>query len=126
MIIKSLMLGVASVTLLGAAATAWAAESAGSGLVCVPIQNIDSTPAIDDKTILLVLKGHRYKRIDLYGSCPDILFHGFSFTTPETDDLCTSAGLRVVEPGGGPTCMIKDIIDITPDEAQALRKQAKR
>jgi hypothetical protein len=121
---KSLLCGAVLAAVLAGTTAAVAAQSPGSGLVCVPIQTIKGTPAIDDKTILLELNGHQYKRVDLIDFCPDLTFKGFSFAT-STEDLCSSNGLRVNEIAGA-VCMIKDIVDITPDQAMALKKQSKQ
>jgi hypothetical protein len=91
------------------------------GIVCVRIQDIEASPTIDDKTILLELRGHRYKRIDLAARCPDLEFFGFAYRSYD-EELCTTNTLRVVE-SGGTQCMIKDIVDITPEQAQALKKK---
>jgi hypothetical protein len=96
-----------------------AAQTSGPDMVCIPIQEIRQSPAIDNKTILLELNGHKYKRLDLVDVCPGITIEGFSFVT-STDDLCTTNGLRVNETAG-PMCMIKDIVDITAEQARLLQ-----
>ena len=90
---------------------------------CVPMQDMqgNNSPAIDDKTVVLELNGNRYKRVDLENRCPDITIRGFSYETP-TQDLCTTDTLHVNETAGA-ICMIKDIVDITPEEAKALLKK---
>ena len=95
--------------------------SSGHGIVCVHIEDIDASPTIDDKTILLELKGHRYKRIDLVASCPELKFFGFAYRA-YNEEFCTTNALHVIETGGT-QCMIKDIVDITPEQAQALKKR---
>jgi hypothetical protein len=45
--------------------------------------------------------------------------NGFSHST-STGDLCTSDPLRVIEPVGA-TCMIKQIVTISPAEAKLLQ-----
>lgn len=105
-----------------AATPAWATDAKSDHhLVCVPIQEMHNSPAIDDKTILLELNGHRYKRIDLAGSCAGLMDRGFSYET-STQDLCTTNTLHVNDVAGA-VCMIKDIVDISPEEAKALRKK---
>ena len=91
------------------------------GIVCVRTQDIEASPTIDDKTILLELRGHRYKRIDLATSCPELKFYGFAYRSYD-ENLCTTNSLRVMQ-SGGTQCMIKDIVDITPEQAQALKKK---
>jgi len=69
----------------------------------------------------LELKGHRYKRVALVASCPELNFYGFAYRA-YNEQLCTTNALRVIE-SGGTQCMIKDIVDITPEQAQALKKK---
>jgi hypothetical protein len=115
--------------ILGAASLACAAIWSGSstspapanGYTCVPLPQIDQTPAIDSRTVLLKLKGGRYLRMDLQNNCSGITFHGFGFST-STQDLCTTDALRVNEVAGA-TCMIKQIVPISREEADVLQKR---
>lgn len=116
---KFALYGPAMASMLIALASAHAADMKPHKLECVPIQNIQSSPAIDGKTILLELSGHKYKRIDLANTCAGLVFKGFAFDT-STQDLCVTNTLHVNETAGA-HCMIKDIVDITPEEAKALR-----
>jgi hypothetical protein len=97
-----------------------AGEKIGDTQMCVPLQNIDSTPVIDDKTILIKMRGNGgYKRIDLVNRCSGLrIVDGFGHST-STNDLCTTDPLRVLEPVGA-TCMIDKIVTIDKDEAKAL------
>ena len=89
--------------------------------MCVRLNDIDSTEAVDNRTLLLNMRGvNNFKRMDLVAACPGITFEGFRHST-STGDLCTTDPLRVNQPAGA-TCMIKQIVDITPAEAEALRK----
>lgn len=98
------------------------AASAASRQVCIPLMNIDETPIIDDKTILLKQKGpERYRRINLFGSCPGMKFSGYAHST-RTNELCSTDTLVVLEPVGA-TCTIKDIVDISAAEAEALLRR---
>jgi hypothetical protein len=106
-----------------AACAALAAQAAGDKVgdtqTCVPLQFIDSSPVIDDKTILLKMKGGGYKRIDLLNKCSGLhMQRGFAHST-STNDLCTSDPLRVLEPVGA-TCMIDKIVTIDKAEAKEL------
>jgi len=76
---------------------------------------------IDDKTLLIKMRSkNSFKRIDLVGACPGLrMADGFSHTT-STNDLCTTDPLKVNEPVGA-TCMIKQIINISPAEAESLQ-----
>lgn len=92
---------------------------AADGIKCIPLMTIDETPIIDDKTILVKLKaGGRYKRIDLFSSCPGMQFSGYAHST-RTNELCSTDTLVVLQPVGA-SCMIKDIIDISEQEAKGL------
>ena len=94
------------------------------GLTCISVDQIDQTPVIDDRTILIQMRAHgHYKRIDLAQPCPDLQFHGFVHSTPE-NHLCSSDPLRVIGPGGA-VCMIDRIVDIPADEAKALLSRKK-
>ena len=101
-----------------------AGENVGDTQMCVPLMSIDQTPVIDDRTILIKMKGKGgYKRIDLVNRCSGLKFQeGFSHAT-STNDLCTTDPLRVLEPVGS-TCMIEKIVTI--DEAEAKLLMAKR
>jgi hypothetical protein len=116
---KLALYGVAMVAMVIMMAPAHAADVKSKKQECVPIQNIQSSPAIDSKTILLELHGHKYKRIDLANNCSGLTFKGFSYET-STQDLCMTNTLHVNETAGA-NCMIKNIVDITPEEAKALR-----
>jgi hypothetical protein len=95
------------------------AAQAASKQVCIPLMTIAETPIIDDKTILLKQKGpEKYRRIDLLGPCPGMRFNGYAHST-RTNELCSTDVLVVLEPVGA-ICTIKDIVDISKDEAQAL------
>ena len=100
--------------------SAQAAESRpGDRQQCIRLQAVGQTPVIDDRTILVEMKGNGgYKRIDLMNKCVGLKIQGgFSFGT-STQDICTSTGLRVID--GGP-CMIKEIVTIDEAEAKALK-----
>jgi hypothetical protein len=117
---KLTLAGAALIGMAISTLSAWTADTnASKHLTCVPIQNIQGSPAIDSRTILLELNGHKYKRIDLANNCSGVTFKGFSFDT-STQDLCVTNTLHVNEVAGA-NCMIKDIVDITPEEAKALR-----
>ena len=95
------------------------AEKPARTQMCIQASRIDQSPAVDNRTIVLKMKDGSYKRMDLVNSCSDLLFgHGFSFET-SIDELCTSTPLHINEIAGQ-TCMIKQIVDISKDEAKAL------
>jgi hypothetical protein len=96
------------------AATALAAD----GRQCLRLAQIDETPIIDDRTILVKMKGGEFHRVDLRGNCPSLRMSGFAHRTP-SDDLCTSTVLTVRDPGGT-ICTIERIVPITRADADAL------
>lgn len=99
-------------------------ENIGDRQQCIPTGWIDSTVVIDNRTILVEMRGKGYKRIDLANNCSGLkLSGGFSYST-STQDLCTSSTLRVVESGGaGGICVIREIVTIDDQEAKALRAE---
>jgi hypothetical protein len=108
-----------------AAAVKAEGEKVGETQQCIRLQSIDQTPVIDNKTILVVMKGKTggYKRIDLVNNCSGLKIEGgFSHST-SINQLCTSDPLRVIGPVGS-TCMIDKIVTI--DEAEAKTLLAKK
>jgi hypothetical protein len=99
-------------------------DKVGDTQQCVRLQFIDSTPVIDNKTILIKMKGKGdYKRIDLLNNCSGLKIEGgFSHST-SINQLCTSDPLRVLGPVGS-TCLIDKIVTI--DEAEAKMLLAKK
>lgn len=95
---------------------------AADRIVCIPLMNIEETPIIDDKMILLKQRGGpNFKRIDLFGSCSGIKFSGYAHST-RTNELCSTDTLVVLQPVGA-MCTIKDIVDISEDEAKVLLRR---
>lgn len=102
-------------------APSWAKEEIlpSKNQQCIKLQNIRSTPVIDNKTILVVLRGKKYKRINLLNRCPGLKIEGgFSHST-SINKLCIQDSLRVINSGG--ICMIDKIVNITKEEARELR-----
>lgn len=95
---------------------------AADDISCVRLSQIDQSPAVNDRTILLKMRDRSFKRIDLMGPCSGLVMNGFVHKT-STDDLCKMDTLRVNEPVGS-VCLIDKIVDITAEEAKAL--QAKK
>lgn len=103
----------------GAAAAPAFAETEEKTQQCIRLQAIDQTPVIDNKTILVEMKGNKYKRIDLVNRCSGLKIEGgFSHST-SINQLCVQDTLRVLRSGG--ICMIDKIVDITEEEAIALK-----
>lgn len=117
-------LTAATVAIVGFAGAAKAeGEKLGETQRCLNLMYIDETPVIDNKTILVKMKGKdNYKRIDLLNNCSGLkLQGGFSHST-STNDLCVTDPLRVLESNGiGATCLIDKIVTIDATEAKMLR-----
>lgn len=86
---------------------------------CIRLSAIDQTPVIDNKTILVEMRGNRgYKRIDLLNRCSGLKIEGgFGYST-SINRLCKQDLLTVLR--AGTPCMIDKIVDITEEEADAL------
>ncbi len=110
--------------LAAAAVKAADGDKIGDTQQCIQLNYIDSTPVIDNRTILVKMKGGGgYKRIDLVNNCSGLkLEGGFSHST-SINQLCTSDPLKVLGPVGS-MCMIDKIVTI--DEAEAKTLQAKK
>jgi len=86
---------------------------------CIRLRDIDQTPVIDNKTILVEMRGNKYKRIDLINRCSGLKIEGgFSYST-SINQLCIQDTLRVLRAGS--VCMIDKIVDITPEQADVLK-----
>lgn len=102
----------------GVTSSVFAADNAAR-TACIPLRSIDQSPVVNDTTIVLKLKNSSYKRIDLIAPCSGLkLTGGFSHLT-HSDDLCASSTLFVNDQMGV-TCSIRQIVDISADEAKTL------
>jgi hypothetical protein len=117
---KTSFLALAAALTLGIGATAAsAADPVGSTHKCVRLSDIQSSPVIDDRTIVLEMRGRdQFKRVDMRGTCSGMQFSGIGHTTP-TDELCTSDSITVLQPVGA-VCMIQQIVTIDKAEADTL------
>jgi hypothetical protein len=89
---------------------------------CIYLSYIGRTPVIDNKTILVEMRGNTYKRIDLLNRCGGLkLQGGFSYST-SINKLCKHDPLIVL--GAGNACLIDKIVDITEEEARALKERS--
>lgn len=105
---------------LAAATVRAEGEKVGDTQQCIRLQDIDETPVIDNKTILVKMKARGgYKRIDLLNNCSGLKIQGGFAHETSINQLCTSDPLRVLEPIGA-TCMIDKIVTIDETEAKAL------
>lgn len=121
-IAKALMatFAISAGLVLAAAAARAEGESIGDTQQCVRLQYIDQTPVVNNKTILVKMKGNGgYKRIDLLNNCTGLKIQGgFSYST-SINQLCKQDALRVIEPIGA-TCLIDQIVTIDEAEYKAL------
>jgi hypothetical protein len=97
-------------------------ENVGDTQRCIYLPRIDSSPVIDDSTILVEMKARgQYKRIDMRSPCSGLEFSGFAVGLRD-DRLCTSDTVTVRREGAN-TCTIAQIVTI--DEAEAIALRAK-
>lgn len=117
---KTSLIALAAALTLGVGATAaLAADPVGSTQQCVRLSDIRESPIVDDKTIVLKMRGReQFKRVDMRGTCSGMKFSGIGHSTP-TDELCTSNSITVLQPVGA-TCMIEKIVTIDKAEADTL------
>jgi hypothetical protein len=105
---------IAAAIALGAAGFA---PAEARGVQCVRLRDIQESPVVDEHTVVLKLLGRdRYKRVTLVGGCQSVPFSGFGHSNP-SDELCNSDPIATADGGG---CIIKDMVDISPDEAKQL------
>jgi hypothetical protein len=115
---KTSLLALAAALAFGAGA-ATAADPVGTTHQCVRLSDIRESPIVDDKTIVLKMRGRDdFKRIDMRGTCSGMKFSGIGHTTP-TAELCTSNSITVLQPVGA-VCMIRQIVTIDRAEADKL------
>ena len=116
----AVLLAVTALLVFGATGARAEGENVGDRQQCIRTSAIDGTPVIDNRTILVKMKGKGLKRIDLANECSGLKIQGgFSYST-STNDLCISNTLSVLTSGAGSTCMIKQIVTIDEAEAKAL------
>ncbi|MGH6876610.1 MAG: hypothetical protein ACREHV_04435 [Rhizomicrobium sp.] len=81
----------------------------GVGPVCLrpfssPNDPINHTKVVDPQHILFYMADGKIWENTLKGPCPGLMFHGFTFVTPE-DDVCgNSTPISVIE--SGETCTL--------------------
>jgi len=102
-----------------ASPAALAAGATGESQRCIPLRQIDESPIIDDRTILVKMRGNGgFKRMDLAGGCSGISWQGYARKSPESA-ICTSDTLHVIGPVRT-ICKISNIVNIDAAEARAL------
>jgi len=114
------MTAVGALAVSAALNTSFAAGPvAGETSNCIPLGAIAASPIIDDKTILVKMRGSGgFRRLDLVGACGGISYSGFARSSPESR-LCTSDSLQVLGPVPG-YCKVEKIVVIDQAEADAL------
>lgn len=117
---KTSLIALAAALALGVSATAAVADDPiGSTHKCVRLSQILESPIVDDKTIVLKMRGRDdFKRVDMRGTCSGMKFSGIGHSTP-TAELCTSDSITVLQPVGA-ICMIQQIVTIDKAEADTL------
>ena len=86
---------------------------------CINLKQIDSSPIIDDHTILVKLNGNGgYRRVELGAGCSALRWDGYARSSPQ-EAMCTADTLHPIGPTGG-SCTIEKIVSIDVNEAKAL------
>lgn len=99
-------------------------DAIGDTQTCLDLKRIESSPVIDEKTILVKMRAPTsFKRIDLAQACGLDNLRPFAHSTT-TNQLCKQDTLTVVD-GSRSVCMIKQIVTISEDEAKTLEKARK-
>ncbi len=116
--------GFMAIGLAAGTASAVQGDAIGDTQTCLNLKQIESSPVIDSKTILIKMNAPKgYKRIDIAAPCGLDSTKSFAHNT-STNELCKTDSLKVLQEPGG-FCMIKQIVTITEDEAKALEKSRK-
>ncbi len=122
--LASLAAAAFAVSLLTPLGGAIAGDAIGETQRCIRLGQIKESPIIDDRTILVKMRGAGgFKRMDMLGNCPGLSFNGYARSSPE-NSLCTSDALSVI----GPVpvmCKIEKIVNIDASEAAALEAKRK-
>jgi hypothetical protein len=116
---KTSLIALTAALTFGIGSVAVAADPVGATHKCVRLSQILDSPIVDDKTIVLKMRGRDdFKRVDMRGSCSGMKFSGIGHSTP-TAELCTSDAITVLQPVGA-SCMIEQIVTIDKAEADTL------
>jgi hypothetical protein len=80
------------------------APTAGVGPVCIqpfssPQDTINHTHVLDPRHVLFYMRDGKVMLNTLKTPCPDLMFHGFSFVTPENDICANSTAIKVIQSG---------------------------
>src|SRR5262249_26150418 len=99
-----------------------AATAAGENSGCVDIARMRETRAVDDRTIVVTLRGGGYQRMALNTRCVGLrVQNGFAYAT-SIPRLCVGDTITVLG-GAGDRCGISAITPLSNTEAKALLSQ---
>ncbi|HYE51328.1 MAG TPA: DUF6491 family protein [Azospirillaceae bacterium] len=108
-----------------AAPAAGKAMGEDKGRFCIPLRSIDRTEILDDRTILVDVRGRKDGyAIHLTSRCPGLRFDGFSYET-SINQLCRSDPLRTVGTPVPATCLIERIEPLDEAGLATLRAAKK-
>ncbi len=117
MSVKGFVIAAGIVALSTTAAHAASPVEKGGTQMCIDTAQMAESPVIDNKTILVRMRGGGYKRIDLLNNCSQLATNGFAYET-SINRLCVQDTLRPLDSGG--VCMIDKIVTIDNAEAKTL------
>jgi hypothetical protein len=100
------------------------AATTGVGPVCLrpfdsPQDILNHTHVLDPQHVLFYMHDGRVWLNTLKGRCPGLMFHGFSFVTPEDEICANSTPIRVLE--SGETCSLGPFTPYAPTSPGAGR-----
>jgi|HubBroStandDraft_2_1064218.scaffolds.fasta_scaffold204957_2 hypothetical protein len=100
------------------------APTSGVGPVCIhPFWTqqdpLNHTHVLDPQHVLFYMRDGKVWLNTLKGRCPGLMFHGFSFVTPEDDVCANSTPIRVIETGE--TCTLGPFTPYAPASPGAGR-----
>ncbi|HTT82692.1 MAG TPA: hypothetical protein VMF67_04365 [Rhizomicrobium sp.] len=100
------------------------APTTGVGPVCLrpfssPQDTINHTHVLDPQHVLFYMRDGKVWLNTLKERCPGLMFHGFSFVTPEDDVCANSTPIKVVE--SGETCTLGPFTPYAPTSPGAGR-----
>lgn len=100
------------------------APTTGVGPVCLhpfstPTDTINHTHVLDPQHVLFYMRDGKVWLNTLKGRCPGLMFHGFSFVTPEDDVCANSTPIKVIE--SGETCTLGPFTPYVPTSSAASR-----
>ncbi len=86
---------------------------------CIDLQRMSTTRAVDNRTIVVTLRGGGYRKISLASTCIGLKIQdGFAYET-SIAQLCPGDIITVLG-GGGDRCGIAEITPLSTGEAKSL------